>query len=629
MYTSADLNKEQQEVLFTNNSSLLVVAGAGTGKTRIIVEKIAHLIAGGVSGDHILALTFTNKAADEMKNRITKRVPQTPPQTSTFHAFCTKVLREHYKEANVSASFTIADSEFTRRILRRLLKAHGIRTTTPRTLQEAISQIKTTGVVRMTPSVVTIAEELYPEYELELAANKALDFDDLLVRCVALLKNNPSVHKQLSTHFTHIFVDEFQDIDALQGTLLRQLHTKNNVVIAVGDTDQTIYSWRGASIDNMLSFTEQHKPAKTILLTKNYRSTQSILSAANAVIEKNTMRQEKELIGTQEGGKSPILIRAHDEEEEAGKIANHIQTLVNTEGFSYNDFAILFRANFQARALESRMLAEKMPYRVTGVRFFQRAEVSGLLAYLTLARNRNARDAFIRAVGIPSRGIGAKTIEKLFSGQRNAITPRIQKKVQRFEEVVDDVRKSLETQTVAHTLQKLIKTIDYDTYLNETFGNPEERKQEVYELIAFAEKFSHLQGTKGVDAILTEAALSSDQDTLRHHRDGVRLMTVHAAKGLEFPVVFLSGLEEGLFPFLTTDDRGDAEEERRLCYVAITRAQKLLYCSYARRRSFLGKYRTVQASSFLYDIFDDQALLALYDDFQDRNETTPGVIIKW
>ena len=620
------LNKQQEEAVRKNDCSLLIVAGAGTGKTRVLVEKVVHLLQGSVAAHRILALTFTNKAADEMRSRISERCSSGHvPFIGTFHSACVTLLREFYTDAAVPERFVIFDRDVCRRILKRCMKQAGITDITPRVMQHTVGKIKTGLASEETDDLVVAAEQVLPLYTRALEQEHALDFDDLLLKVIALLQRNSSVRERVQSRYAYILVDEFQDTDGIQSRLVSLLKGDQTFVVAVGDTDQTIYSWRGASIHTMLSFAERYDPVSTIFLTQNYRSSGRILAAANAVIAKNVFRQDKDLVATRDEGDRIGLLISDDGESEAATIAHTIIDL-HMQGVAYSDIAILFRANFQARVLESQMLSQRIPYTVLGTRFFERSEVKDLLAYLELVQNPNSREAFTRAAGVPRRGIGARTLERVFSGQEHLLSTAAVSKVAGLRSCITHLATLAETQPAVALLQELLSMLEYRKYLVATYDNPDERMQEVGELISFADRFSHLSGIDGIAQMLAEVALSSEQDSLRAStKDSVRLMTVHAAKGLEFPCVFIAGMEEGLFPFFHDEDGvRDGEEERRLCYVAMTRAKDRLYCSYARRRNIFGSWRGMRPSSFLSDI--PEHLLVAVDGVSDSGGVDDDVI---
>ncbi len=598
------LNKEQEEAVQKNDCSLLIVAGAGTGKTRVLVEKVVYLLQSSVAAHRILALTFTNKAADEMLSRVRERCPSVQlPFVGTFHSACVTLLREFYVDAAVPERFVIFDRDVCRRILRRCMKQVGITAITPRVMQHAVGKLKTGLASGEADDLIVAAEQVLPLYARALEQEHALDFDDLLLKVIALLQRSASVRERVQSRYAYILVDEFQDTDGIQSRLISLLKGEQTFVIAVGDTDQTIYSWRGASIHTMLSFAERYDPVSTIFLTQNYRSSGRILAAANAVIAQNVFRQDKDLVATRAEGDRIGLLISDDGESEAMTIAQTIVDL-RARGVSYSDIAILFRANFQARVLESQMLAERIPYIVLGTRFFERSEVKDLLAYLELVQNPNSREAFTRAASVPRRGIGARTLERIFAGQEHLLSAAAALKVAELRSCIVRIAALAETQPAVALLQELLVVLEYPKYLAGAYDNPDERMQEVGELLSFADRFSHLSGIVGISQMLAEVALSSEQDSLRANtKDSVRLMTIHAAKGLEFPCVFIAGMEEGLFPFFHDEDGvRDGEEERRLCYVAMTRARDRLYCSYAQRRNIFGSWRSMRPSSFLSDI---------------------------
>lgn len=598
------LNKNQENAVKSNDISLLIIAGAGTGKTKVLVEKIIHLIKGGVSGKNILALTFTNKASDEMKERISISCSSADmPFIGTFHSFCVTLLREFYKSAGVEQNFSIFDRDETKKIIKRCMKNEGIEEPTPRIMQSHISKLKTGLYTEEQNSKIEKTEKILSLYVETMKKENAIDFDDIIIKTVSLLKRNPEIQKSIQERYKYILIDEYQDTDAIQNHFISLLHKKDTHIIAVGDTDQTIYSWRGASVHNMLSFKETYKPSKIVMLTQNYRSTANILNAANNIIQKNILRQDKSLIATKNKGEHITILKTYDEEDEAKNIAKKIKEAYKN-GIEYSDMAILFRANFQARSLESHMLLNHIPYTVLGARFFDRIEIKGLVSYITLIINPESKEALTRATKIPKRGIGATTLQRIFNGEEHLLSTASSKKIKKFREDIHSMQKIANTHNIADVLKEIIQVIDYKSYIKNTFDNANDRLREVGELVSFANRFSNVSGTEGAKKLLEEIALGSDQDTLRTNSGkGVRLMTVHAAKGLEFSHVFLSGMEEGLFPFIQDEfEQHDTEEERRLCYVAITRAKNKLYCSYAKRRGFFGIHKPMQISSFLLDI---------------------------
>ena len=624
------LNDKQKQAVRELNTSLLIVAGAGTGKTRVLTEKVAHLLDQGVRPDSILALTFTNKASDEMRDRIQSPSRASLPFIGTFHSFCFALLREFARQADLHESFVVFDRDACRTVIKRIMRDLSIASHTPGVLQRVIGRMKT-GLPEEAPSdpVYDRAREILPRYTEALRRDGAVDFDDLILKAIALLRADQEVYETVTGRYAYILVDEFQDTDRMQNNLVSLLKGDRTYIVAVGDTDQTIYSWRGADVQTLLSFTNHYRPAKTVLLTQNYRSTGTILKAANRVIEKNSQRQEKELTTKREDGARIVILEGNrSEEDEAAHVARTVTSL-RDRGIPYGDIAVLFRVNFQSRALETGMLYERVPYTVLGTRFFDRREVKDLLAYLTLTQNPESRASFDRAAGVPRRGIGAKTLERVFRGEESSLSSGMRSRVAALRSDIDRARRHAQEHTVADTLRFLShEVLRYGDYLKETYDDHEERLQEVRELFVFAERFSHLPGPDGIAQMLAEVALSGDQDSLRARtKDAVRLMTVHAAKGLEFPCVIVAGMEEGLFPLQREDEDGDLEEERRLCYVAMTRAKDRLYFSYAERRGIFGSYRDRKPSSFLSDIPDmlrEQRSLTAPE-----NSIGEGKVISW
>ena len=486
---SATLNSEQRDAVLKNDSSLLIVAGAGTGKTRVLVEKIVHLLESGTPGDRILALTFTNKASDEMRERVASQYLQgRSPFIGTFHSFCVSLLREFASELGIVPHFAIFDRDTCRRILKRCMKDAAITDITPRVMQHVVGRLKTGLAAEDDTSLVEQAERVLPLYALAMEQEQALDFDDLLLRTSELLQRTISVRDLVQERYSYILVDEFQDTDGIQNQLINLLKGPKTHIVAVGDTDQTIYSWRGATVHNMLSFTETYDPASVVFLTKNYRSSATILAAANAVIAKNIYRQEKTLEPTRDSGDFITLFGADDPEDEGGRIAGRIRSL-QTAGVPYRDMAILFRANFQARALEMALLEHQLPYSVLGVRFFDRAEVKDLLAYLVLAQNPSSREAFSRAATVPRRGIGARTLDRIFSGDETLLSPAMAKKVALLRSDIARAAAVSEHGSAVDVLRELLKLLDYRAHLVKTYDNPDERLHEVNELLVFADRF--------------------------------------------------------------------------------------------------------------------------------------------
>ncbi len=586
------LNSEQKKALENGISSLLIVAGAGTGKTRVLVEKIIKIIED--KNNNILALTFTNKAADEMNDRIKKKLNiNNLPFIGTFHSYGVFFLREFGKHLNIESNFIIFDRNDTKQLVGKIMKELNIKDISRGVMQNAISLIKNEREVDTT--IINYAQKVLPIYERELKKLNALDFDDLIEKTIKILAREKEVRKTIQERYQYIFIDEFQDIDEKQNEIIKFIFNKNTKVIAVGDTDQTIYSWRGASIFSMINFTKIYAPADIVFLVKNYRSPQKIIDFANRIIDKNKMRQKKQLICTKDKGEDIEFMQCFDENEESYYIASEIKKLLQKK-VKPESIAVLFRANFQGRAIENQMVLNEIPYSMLGARFFDRAEIKGLIYYLRLIQNENDIDSLIKSISIPRRGVGENSITKYLNNVEMSV--RIREKIELFLNEISVYKKYLEKNNLAETIKFIMEKLNYNEYIIKNFENPKERIQETLELISFANNFSHLSGEEALHQFLSQVSLGSDQDTLRHNRGGVRLMTVHSSKGLEFDYVFITGMEEGVFP-MRVDEDTDEEEERRLCYVAITRTKEKLWCTYAKRRGIFGTYRDMKPSSFL------------------------------
>ena len=608
------LNKAQKEAVLHTEGPLLIVAGAGAGKTRTLVHRIAYLVATGVRPASILAVTFTNKAAEEMRDRVRKllpgREPAGAPLVATFHSLCVRILREFSDETGIPKNFVIWDRDDSVRAIKAILRKLDIEWS-PRGVLETISRAKGRGLSREEFEKDTHAYRehtvvhVWEAYEKMLREEGALDFDDLLARAHALLKTRSDVRSLLQARWGHIHIDEYQDTNRVQYELVRFLADERNNVCAVGDVDQCIYTWRNATIENLLSFEREFPNTKVVLLEENYRSTRTILTAANAIIAKNVNRVPKNLFTENETGEPLGLFAGENEMDEAFFIASTVARAI-AHGTHASDIAVLYRNNFQSRAIEEAFLALNIPYRVLGTRFFERREVKDLLSYVRAALNPKSKNDIARIISTPTRGIGKTTLEKMLSGQ--SLSGAVREKVNTFWHVLSGIRKACETVCSSEALEyaaeasgllRMYKTMRQGGGSEEA----EERLANMRELVNLAARYDSMAPPEGVARLLEEAALSSEQDELRDETDATSLMTVHAAKGLEFGVVFVTGLEQGLFPHIGGgDDNRDAEEERRLFYVALTRAKKKVYLTYALSRSKWGTREPTTASEFLLDI---------------------------
>ncbi len=617
------LNDAQRRAVLHRDGPLLVVAGAGAGKTKTITHRILHLIKGGVSPDAILAITFTNKAAREMLDRVMALIENEPglaeektrPFLSTFHAFGTYLLREHGRVLGLPRHFSIADRDDSISIIKASLQAAGYdpKSLEPRRILNVISREKGRLIdaahyiehLERNPFGEVVGE-IWRRYEQALSASHSLDFDDLIMKAVFLLREHPSVLSACRERWQYLHIDEYQDTNVAQYEFARLLAGPRENICVVGDLDQSIYSWRGADFKNLLRFERDFPNATVVTLEENYRSTQMILDAANRVIKKNVNRLEKTLYTKNRRGEKLVLITALDEREEAALIATAAATLI-ARGVAPDQIAVLYRANFQSRVLEEAMLHHHVSYRVLGVRFFERQEVKDLLAYLKAALNPNDFVSRRRIINVPPRGLGKVTVAKVLAGETDSLPPKTRVKIKVFDDLLTTIRATALVEPPSVTIRYILEHSGLDRALREGGGDDLERLENLRELVTLSLAYDATPGEVGITALLTAAALVSDQDTLTIPAKAVSLMTVHAAKGLEFDQVFITGLEQNLFPhshFRNDEEEIDTEEERRLFYVALTRARQKLYLSYAEIRTIFGNSRANSPSDFLLDLDD-------------------------
>ena len=631
------LNREQKEAVMETEGPLLLLAGAGSGKTRCITHRIAYLIDEcGVKPWNILAITFTNKAAGEMRERVDKLVGFGADQVwvSTFHSLCVRILRRHIDRLGFENGFTIYDADDQKTVMKGICKRLNIDTKTykERALLGAISSAKD-ELISVREYELDAANDFgkavyakaYREYQETLQKNNALDFDDLIVKTVELFKNCPEILDSYQERFQYIMVDEYQDTNTAQFELVKLLAQKYRNLCVVGDDDQSIYKFRGANIRNILDFEKYFPEAKVIKLEQNYRSTQSILDAANAVISNNEGRKDKAL-WTDRGAGNKIHFRSFDNAyEEAEFIAGDICKKVKKEGAAYKDCAVLYRTNAQARLLEERMIMEGVPYNVVGgTNFYARAEIKDILAYLKTVDNGRDEVAVRRILNVPKRGIGAATVEKLedYAQMRDIglydameLADEIMSlgktaaKIRPFVQLIRGFRKEALTLSVAELIQHIVEKIGYAEYLQDNYDEDgDDRLENVEELITKAVNYQENHEEPNLTDFLAEVALVAEIDNVAEDDNRVLLMTLHSAKGLEFPNVYLAGMEDGLFPSYMTiisDDHSDIEEERRLAYVGITRAMNDLTITYARMRMTRGETQYNPLSRFVREIPED------------------------
>ena len=622
------LNEKQKEAVLYTDGPLLIVAGAGAGKTKTVTHRMIHLIHKGVDPRSILAVTFTNKAAKEMRDRVVEMLESREhgvnvkgnapdlrsgaPFVSTFHSLGVQIIKENSHLIGLNKYFTIMDDSGSISIIKDSMKARGIdpKQHEPRKIKSIISKSKgdfitvdkfSENIGNATQSIVAM---IWRDYEAALKKEKALDFDDLLLETVLILKKYPEIKQGYQERWKYIHVDEYQDTNEVQYEMTKLLVGKDENICVVGDTDQNIYSWRGANIKNMLHFEKDYPKTKIVMLEQNYRSTKNIIEAANSIIEKNIYRVPKILFTENVKGEEITICEAYDEGSEGMFVARKIDELMGHT--APENIAILYRANFQSRVLEEALLNKQIPYQVLGVKFFERKEIKDLLSYVRVALNRESLSDMKRVINIPTRGIGKTTILKIFSNQMSELPKGMQIKINKFYELLEDIHIYIDTHKPSESIKYIIEKSGIQEELSHGTSDEQERLENMMELVTLAIKYDNIENGEGIEKLLEDASLSSDQDTLLHENKGrgVRLMTVHASKGLEFKYVFITGLEQDLFPHRSNDGRRkeDNEEERRLFYVAITRAREKLFLSYASLRTIFGMKQVNTPSEFIYDI---------------------------
>ncbi|MBE0591706.1 MAG: UvrD-helicase domain-containing protein [Gemmatimonadales bacterium] len=627
------LNAAQQEAVTHADGPLLVLAGAGSGKTRVLTARIADLVnRRRVRAERILAVTFTNRAAQEMKRRVGDLLGRDPVGLwiGTFHALCARLLRREATRIGFTPQFTIYDEDDRLGLIRRLLERaeYSPKTFPPRLLQSLISAAKNRLVTAAEMGaaaddrVTRVAAEIYHDLGTALQQANAMDFDDLLLHPLTLFRDHPDRLAFYQQRFDAVLVDEFQDTNRAQYLLIRSLGERHRDVCVVGDDDQSIYSWRGADVRNMLDFQRDFPDAALIRLEENYRSTQIILDAANAVIAENAERLGKTLFTVRRDGEPVVVVAAADERDEGEWVAREVRSLVTDHAHAYGEVAVLYRTNAQSRAFEDAFRRSAIPYRVVGaVSFYNRREVRDLLAYLRLVANPTDDGAFLRAVQVPRRGIGVSSLRTLqdaatrwkrglldaasIASRIPELRPNTKRELEQFAEAIAGLREAAVTASPAVILERIVEQIDYEAYLREEGFEGVERLENVRELIAAAAEWSE-EVTEGEEAgtpvqrFLETAALTTSDERVAGDASGVTLMTVHTAKGLEWPVVVVAGLEDGLFPLSRAMETPEgAEEERRLAYVAMTRAQDRVYLTWARTRRRGGQLMPGMPSRFI------------------------------
>lgn len=618
MIDLGNLNEAQCEAVKTIDGAVLIIAGAGAGKTKTITYRIAHLIdlgkELGIEPKNILAITFTNKAAAEMRERAMGLLPAnitSVPMIATFHSFCVKILREYAPLVGRSKTFTIMDEDDAKGLLKEIIEGFGLEAKQwePRKIKSIISREKNDNRTwqdlrgNVSSQFETQLVAIWERYEKLCIERNTFDFDDLLIETVRIFKENKNVLESYQNLYKYIHVDEYQDTNKIQYSLIDMLAEKHKNLCVVGDSDQTIYTWRGARIENILRFEEDYPNAKVIRLEQNYRSTNNIITAANAVIENNKIRQEKTLHTKNESGDSIKVATLTDEKREAEFCVLECIELIDS-GVKPSDIAILYRANFQSRSFEEMFLRYHIPYKILGTKFYDRREVKDVLSYIRAAFSPESLHEIKRIINVPTRGIGKVTIVKLFSGLRNELPAKMQIKIEQFYNILNQIKEFAENNHPNETINFILKTTGLEEELKTEGEEGLERLQNIRELASVSTAYNHLDFSEAHQALLEDAALLGDQDDLKNDDEGVRLMTIHASKGLEFPYVFIVGLEHGIFPSERDgkSSKDEKEEERRLFYVAITRAKKRVFLTTTEMRMLYGERRVSVPSEFIYEI---------------------------
>lgn len=630
------LNKDQKDAVVHTEGPVLIMAGAGSGKTRVLTHRIAYIIEHNhVMPWHILAITFTNKAAKEMRERVAKLLDDSGNDVwvSTFHALCVRILRRNIDLLGYNRAFTIADTSEQRTLVKRVLRDLNIdpKKFDPRSILSSISNAKNDLLTpkqykaQAVSAFDQIVADVYERYQAELRQNESLDFDDLIMITIQLFEQHQDVLEYYQDKFHYIHVDEYQDTNEAQYKLVNTLAQKNQNICVVGDADQSIYGWRGANMQNILDFKKDYPNAHVTLLEQNYRSTKTVLDAANSVIAHNDNRADKNLWTENEKGDQISYYRGQTENDEARYVVAKIQEEMKKPKRNYGSFAILYRTNAQSRVIEETLLKSNIPYTmVGGHKFYDRKEIRDILSYLTLLGNPNDSMSFERVINEPKRGIGATSIEKLrlFANDHgwslldaaknvdlaNEISSRAKNSIAAFEQMISQIYAKMDQLSITELTEELLDKSGYLSTLKASKSlEAQTRLENLEEFISVTQKYdeanSEETGQDNLVNFLSDLALVSDQDDLEDDNSQVTLMTLHAAKGLEFPVVFLMGMEEGLFPLArAAADESELQEERRLAYVGITRAKEKLYITNAYSRMLYGRRQNNPESRFVNEI---------------------------
>lgn len=620
-----DLNDRQKEAVTAIDGPVLIIAGAGSGKTKALTHRIAYLINRGIKPANILAVTFTNKAADEMKKRVKdlmqKENSNAFPAIGTFHSFCAKILRHEIHLLGYDNNFVIFDSDDQLSLMKKIIKKTGSNPDKfkPKAFLNAISDAKNELIDNETYNNEGLFGEtvakFYNEYQKELKKINAVDFDDLIMLTVQIFLKYPQILEKYQNQYEYILIDEYQDTNQSQYTLVKLLAKKYGNICVVGDDWQCIYAWRKADFRNILKFEKDWPNAKIIMLEENYRSTQNILDASYGIISKNIYRTDKKLWTKEKKGALIAINEVWDENTEGQFIVKEILELIAEKKYSHGDFVVLYRTNAQSRAIEESFLQANLPYKITGaVKFYARREIKDILAYLRLLINPADMMSLQRIVNIPPRGIGKVSMEKITAEtikisdeyylKNKIILPlKAHKSLIDLSRIISDLRARLNEFKLTKLVNTILSRVGYESFIKDGTDEGESRWENVRELITVARKYDNLQGESALKQLLEDVALINDTDEIEMEKNIINLMTLHSVKGLEFPVVFISGCEEGLLPHSRSwTDATQMEEERRLCYVGITRAKKLVYMTFAAQRNLYGRSENNAPSRFIADI---------------------------
>ena len=651
-----NLNEKQIEAVKIIYGPVLVISGPGSGKTRCLTHRVAYLISQGIKPNEIIAITFTNKAANEMKERITRLLEQKEkiginridqPIIGTFHSVCLRILRREISLLGYKTSFSIFDSNDQLSLVKRVMTNLEIdsKKYNPRLILNKISKLKTDLVFpenyNPTEFFTKIVSRVYNNYQAELKRMNGLDFDDLIVLTVKIFKQNPDVLEKYQNFWKYILVDEYQDTSHDQYTLVKLLSAKNRNIFAIGDDAQSIYAFRDADIRNILNFQKDYADAKIIFLEQNYRSTKNILAAAQNIISNNQTQVPKELWTENTKGEKIHVRETLNERTEAEFIVDKMDGLMEESGYKIQDFTILYRTHAQSRAIEEALITRGFPYQIVGgIRFYERREIKDILSYLKFMVNPTDLISFERIYNVPIRGIGETTFNKITAINKGDLIQAVgvlakergdtkqAKSLTEFKKLLTDLSEKKDDKNLTSVIKYVVKRTNYEEYLKnlaikkEIYDNIDDRTENLKELLTVARKYDTLRGEEGIEKFLEEIALLQDNDKLKDSANKITLMTIHSPKALEFPVVFIAGMEEGLFPHSrATLAPLELEEERRLCYVAITRAKDQLILTHAKYRNIFGRTETNLPSRFIqelpHDILQVQPLF-INDDYEEE-----------